>query len=300
MKRREWPYKLFALLLTVHTFANAEEDCCGRGVDHFWEVSASADVVDDSRITTPGFQDQHIFFSLADVALTYTKLFGCEHDGGAFIGIGYSDNIIRFRQNPNFRQTHFNNLNVDIGGFSSHFPGWLWKTDLGANFDLDAGTVSKYTLYSMTIWGRYALYPCLGVHMGMIVVTGLEKNKAWPIIGIDYNWRDTIKLSLVYPVDISAIYLFSESWSAGFAQRFFWTRHRAGQNEPVPRSLVEYRNTGTEARLTYTRSPVAYVSVHAGYAYGQDLIITDDLGCNGTHYKFDGAPYVGGDISIKF
>jgi hypothetical protein len=301
VKRSLCAYVLLFLGLSINGFANCEDDCDAcASPDRFWEMSVTADVVGNARFRTPGFENQHFLFSLAEIDLTYTRLFGCDQDGGLFIGLGYINNVIRWKQNPNFDQRSFNNIAFNIGGFSAHFPGWLWKTDIGFTFDLDACKVAKYTLYSLMIWGRYTLYPELGVHMGMIVVTGLDKNKAWPIIGIDYLWRDWIKINLVYPVDISLLLLFSEGWSAGIAQRFFWTRHRVGANEPVPESLVEYRNTGTEARITYTCAPMASISLHGGWAYGQDLIITDRLGNNGTHYKFKGAPYVGGDILIRF
>lgn len=276
--------------------ANPEES----GRDAFWDLSASGDVIENSNITTGGYQGQHIRFALAETSLSYNKLLGCDRDMGIFFGIGYSNNLIRWKQNPNFNQEYFNNLNVDIGGFSTHFPCWLWKWDLGAAFDLDHMKVAQYTLYSGTLWGRYELYDNVGLHMGAIVTTGLHKNKAWPIIGLDYTWRKCLKLSLVYPVDMSAMYNIADCWALGVAQRFFWTRHRVGLHEPVPRALVEYRNSGTEGRLTYKCDPGIYASVHAGYAYGNDLIITNQLAKDGTHYKFDGAAYYGVDVTVKF
>lgn len=298
---------LATLLLATSAIADAPYDLqydsldsMDTKVDHFWEIDGNVDFVGPARFTTPGVTKDHVDYHLWEVQLKYMQLLGCECDCGMFLGVGYANTGIRWKQNPNFHQDIFNNLCVDIGGFSSHFPGWLWKVDIGACFDADQWEVARYTLYSFTLWGRYELYPCLGVHMGVIAATGLYKDKTWPIIGIDYKWGERIKLNLVYPVDMSALYLLNDNWQIGVAQRLFWTRHRVGADEPVPRSLVEYRNTGTEARVVWIWDPILNVSAHAGYAWGNDLIITDQNDRNGTHYKFDGSYYFGGDLSFKF
>lgn len=302
MKRRQYFFGWFFLVLSPQCCAEVccENSCDPCKPDHFWEISANTDYIGPSRFSTGGYTDQHVNYHFAEATLKYTHLFGCDRDVGLFMSAGYATTGISWKQNPNFHQETFQNLCVDIGGFSAHFPDWLWKFDLGACFDADQWAWANYTLYSITLWGRYSIYPYLGMHLGMIAATGLDKDKTWPIIGIDYTWNDTIKINLVYPVDMSALYIISKNWQVGVAHRLFWTRHRTGPGEPVPRSLVEYRNTGTEGRITFTYDQTVNISAHAGWAWGNDLIITDQNDHNGTHYKFDGSYYVGGDFSFKF
>lgn len=288
---------------SVQAFVDSGPGPCAEGrpcVDHFWEIAAEGDVIGGSRITTEGFEDQRIHFAFGEATLGYTQLLGWDRDCGLSADIGYAYNRIGWEQNPSFHQQNFNNLILDLGGFSAHLPGWIWKVNFGFQFDLDHFEVAKRTLYSFTLWGRYSLSPCLGVHLGVIATTGLDKDKAWPVVGFDYAWTDRIKINLVYPVDLSASYLIDPHWSVGIAQRIFWTRHRTGADEPLSRALVEYRNTGTEARLVFLSLPGIALSIHGGWAWGQDLIIGNQNGDDNTHYKFDGAPYGGLDISLKF
>lgn len=270
------------------------------GVDHFWEATGYFDYVGKSKITTPGYEGQFIHFHQGRVGAGYTGFLGCECDCGLYASIDYANTYIHWKQNPSFNQNNFDNLWFNFGGFSSHFPGWLWKTNIGVRLDLNVGKLANYSMYSLTMWGRYQVYPCFAFHTGIIAVTGLCKDKAWPIIGVDYTWGKALKISLVYPVDISISYQLSPSWSIAVAERFFWTRHRTGEKQPVPRAIVEYRNSGQEGRLTYTYGKSASASIHAGYANGQDLIIGNSLGSQNTHYKFRGAPYAGGDFNFKF
>lgn len=276
----------------------------------FMDLSASFDVVGKAHFTRKGMRDETLRFALGGGGLRYVQFIGCRRQFAATVALDYFDNLLDWKQNFYFSQTHFHNLALGIGGL---YQGdtWLWKFNIGASFDLDVGRVGGYTLYSAQIWGRYSMSPCLGLHLGVIGVTGLHENRAWPIVGFDYTWRERWKLRLIYPVDLSLFYAFTPNWSVGVVHRLFWVRHRVAPSKRHGGAFVEYRNRGTELALKYEYDPIFQISIHAGYTHGGELCLSQAALCKREEFHrrrfkgyqdldFGGSGYVGGYLSLKF
>ena len=284
----------------------------------YMELSGSFDGIGKARFTKKGIRDETLQFALGGGGLRYVQFLGCRREFAATMAIEYFDNLLKWRENPFFHQSHFHNLAVSVGSVYMG-PTWLWKFNVGASFDLDVGRIGGYTLYSAQIWGRYSMNDCLGLHLGVIGITGLHENRAWPIIGIDYVWRERWKIHLIYPVDLSIFYAFNCHWSVGVVHRLFWVRHRVAPPkrdpeliEQRPGAFVEYRNRGTELALRYEYDPVLQVTFHVGYAHGGELCLSEAALCGRRgefhrrrfkvyeSFSFDGSGYVGGQLSLKF
>lgn len=284
---------------------------------HYMDFSGFFDSIGEAHFTKKCMRDHTLRFALGGVGLRYVQFLGCRRHYAATMAIDYFDNLIDWKKNCYFSKTHFHNLAVSVGGI---YQGetWLWKCNIGASFDLDAGRIEGYTLYSAQLWGRYSMSRCLGLHLGVVGITGLHENRAWPIVGFDYTWRERWKLRLIYPVDLSLFYAFNCNWSVGIVHRLFWVRHRV---EPSRKSssggenvgsFVEYRNRGTELALRYEYDPVFQVTLHVGYAHGGELSVCKaalfrrDGAFHRRRFKryesfdFDGSGYAGGQFSLKF
>lgn len=278
---------------------------------HYMELSGSFDGVGKAHFTKKGLRDETLRFSLGGGGLRYVQFLGCRRQFAATAAIEYFDNLLDWKNNSYFSQKHFHNLAVSVGGV---FQGedWLWKGNIGASFDMDVGQVGGYTLYSAQLWGRYAMTPLLGLHIGVIGITGLHENRAWPIIGFDYTWREKWKLRLIYPVDLSLFYMLNCHWSVGVVHRLFWVRHRVAPSKQFPGAFVEYRNRGTELAVRYEIDPFLQLNVHVGYSHGGELCLSESAFCGRAgqfhrrrfkrceSFSFGGSGYVGGQLSLKF
>lgn len=303
--------------VNVESVQDMTEEASQNIPNHFMEASGSFDYISNAKFTKRGYTDQSITFALGGTGLRYVQFLGCSRQFAVTAAVDYFDNLLKWKENPYFSQDHFHNLAFSVGGM---FQGetWLWKCNLGASFDLDAGKIGGYTLYSGQLWGRYSMTPNLGLHVGAIGITGLHENRAWPIFGFDYTWREKWKLRLIYPVDISLFYSFNCNWSLGVVHRLFWVRHRIqprkNQIEGLERNsgaFVEYRNRGTEIALRYEYDPVFQVTVHAGYAHGGEVCLSEASCCDRVEFHrrrfkgyrsfcFDNSAYIGGQASLKF
>lgn len=294
------------------------EENQGNLPNHYMDFSASTDFLAKANFTKKGLRDETLRFALTGTGLRYVQFFGCHREVAATFAIDYFDNLLDWKNNPYCSQSHFHNLALSVGAL---YQGetWLWKYNFGASFDLDAAQVGGYTLYSAQIWGRYSMTPALGLHLGAIGITGLHKNRVWPIVGFDYTWRERWKLHLVYPVDLSLFYVMNSHWSVGVVHRAFWVRHRVAAHnkkgldviETKPGAFVEYRNQGTELALRYEYDPIFQITVHAGYAHGGELCLSEATFCGKEEFHrrrfrlhesldFDGSGYIGGQLSLKF
>jgi len=267
-------------------------------VTSFWEWSSSGDYIGTSRFTTEEVSNQSMGFRQVQSTLSYNRFLNCFD--AVSVGAGYSNVGIRWNDNPRFQQRSFDNVFLTIGAQSTRYRGWLWQGNFTARFNTDVGRISHHVLYTGALWGRYELVPCYGMHTGFFAETGLRKDKVWPILGFDKQITKQLKLYAVYPFEASATYDFCGPWSVAAATKFFRSRHRLAPGEELSNGLIEYRNIGSEFRVMYECPPCVSAQLHVGHTYGGELVVADHRDKNSTHYKFRAAPYVGGELSLKF
>jgi hypothetical protein len=263
-----------------------------------WELKADVEATGNAGIESSPFKGGHVRYSDAEVIGYYNKTIN--DDSGIIFGAGYSGTNIHWEQNPFFRKNHFNNLILNLSGYTTYINNWLWQGGIGASIDADTWGWANYNLYSFTLWGRYAYCDTLGVHVGLVTQTGIKKDKVQPIIGVDFFLSNCWKINLIYPVNMSIVYIINQDWSVALAGRVFEDRHRVGRNEFLSRAIVEYRNTGTELALNYTWAPHLSANVHVGSALGGDLKICNSNNDALTHLKLKPTAYVGGALDLKF
>lgn len=264
----------------------------------FFEVKGQYDVTGQAKVTSFPFIGDHIRFEEADLNAYYTHRLGC--NSALTIGLGDSLIGVFWKNNPFFRENHFNNFVLSLSGFSEGMENWFWQGGFSSATDTRVWNWRDYTIYTGTVWGRYTYCEDVGVHVGLIGQTGIDKNKMQPILGIDFSMFEKFKINLIYPVNMSIAYSLTNYWALSVAARIIETRHRVGVNEPLSRGIFEYRNVGAEFGVSYLYEPLATINVHVGSMLGGDLKITNQNNRGAIHVKQDPSYYVGGAFEFKF
>lgn len=264
---------------------------------HF-ELKSSIDVTGQGKINSSPFKGEHIRFGEGQVCAYYT--FPCYRATAISVGAGYSETAVIWKRNPFFRETHYNNFLLSLNAYSEAICDWIWQGGFSIAVDSDEWNWSDYALYTTTLWGRYNYQENLGIHIGFIEQSGIRKDRMFPIIGVDFTMWEDWKVNLVYPVNMSLVYNMTDELSIALAGRIFNSRHRVGENEPLPRGIFEYRNVGAELGLSYSPGVFANANVHVGSALGGDLKVTNKNNHNATHVKFNNTLYIGGLLEFKY
>ncbi len=281
--------------ITGDTAKESEENA---DVVSFWQFSAAGDYIKQSHFRTGLLPGQKIGFYESEELLAFNHYL--DRHNVVSLGLAYGNTGIQWAENPFFHHHSFEDFSVTAAWQNTSFQSWLWRAIFTARFSSSARRVPDYVQYTQTLWGRYDLSSCYGVHCGYIAETGLSKDTVWPIIGFDYKYSDCIKFYAVYPIEASATYTFSKPWGVELAAKQFRYRQRMRVNEPLSKGLFEYRNFGTELRLVYEIKPLVSANVHIGQAWGGELRIANHKNQNQNHYKFRTAPYVGGEVTVRF
>ena len=247
---------------------------------------------------TPSVQGQQLHYAEYDVGLSYTQ--PCSEVWGLIFGAGWIGTTVAWAENPFFTETRFNYINGQIGGFTKAFPDWTWTATFGLFFDTEQFSLVDYTLYQLSVWGKYAWFECLEFDIGFIFEAGLDKQKVWPIFGLVWNLSEFWHINAVYPVLINIERDFWRYWSMGVGLQFLRNRHRVGQNEPDPRSIFEYHTWGCEGNLSFKPGKNFYVVGYCGSTLRGDLKITNSSNSHGQHFKFKAAPYGGVTAVLSF
>jgi len=243
----------------------------------------------------------NVHFATGEAELSFIFYYNECHQEGLNLTLSYQNTYLNWKNNPFFGQTDYNTVSVVLGGFSKRACDWLWQAQAAANFDnVEHWDWDDYMNYDLLLWGRYDWSDTIGLHIGVLAQTGMKIDRVYPIVGIDWRYSQQMKLSLVFPVNISATYNFTPCWSIALAGRFFDQRHRVGKNATLSKGLWSYRTAGGELALNYAAGKWLEANIHGGYSMGGRIKIADRGYHNRKRYRFDGAPYAGADISMKF
>ncbi|MDR3624454.1 MAG: hypothetical protein P4L16_04870 [Chlamydiales bacterium] len=247
-----------------------------------------------------GNHDQHIHYADGQVEGLYgVKL---SENSAAFVNVGAGFDRIKWDQNPYFVKEYFPCVNVGISGYTTSVRNWIWMAGINCQYDTNAGIVHRFTRasrYGALLWGRYTYDKCLGLHLGVLIFTGIRKTNAYPIIGFDYTLSSKWKINGIFPLNMAVIYSFTDVWSLSFAGRPFIARHRLSSNQPIQNGIFEYRNYGAELSLNFDKCGLFW-QLYAGYSFGGTLKTEDSNGNEIAYTRYDGAPYVGANILWRF
>jgi hypothetical protein len=264
---------------------------------------ANYDYIQDTRFERNNHEDeehQRFRFALAQAELSAVFYYDACHQEGANVSLGYTNNLLDWKENPFFDQTDFNTVELNLGFFSKRLKNWFWQAQATINFDVDHWNFSDYTYYDLTLWGRYECSSHIGIHAGAIVQTGMKLDRVYPIFGFDWKFADKWTLNLVYPVNIALVYQYSDNWSFSAAGRFFSVRHRVAKDEQLSRGLIRYTNYGAEFMVKYETSENFWADIHAGYAGEANIRIANRQNDHAHHFHVKGAPYVGAELAVRF
>lgn len=267
-----------------------------EGIFH---LSAKADWVQQAGIDKRGFHHNHVKFNEAGVQGTAIVYYNEHCKEGLALGVGFDHVYFSWNKNFYFHRKDFNDVSFTLSAFSERLSDWLWQAQLSVNCDAKYWSISEYTNYDFFLWGRYEYCCNVNLHAGFFAQTGMKIDHIYPIIGFDWTINDRWKLNCVFPFNMSLVYTYNENWSAALAGRIFDVRYRVGKHEPLSKGLFEYRNKGVELAIHYDTKMIS-ANIHGGSTFGGQFKISNHNNKHKKHFNLDAAPYVGGEISMKF
>lgn len=266
-----------------------------------FEIQLTTDYISKAHFDKRCFRNQYLIYQDSHIdgaaVVYYNKC--CKE--GLRLTLSYDTTLFDWHHNPFFHKKHFNTISVGLQGFSQRVCGWLWKAQVLMNLDTKhTSNPSLYANYDFLLWGRYDYCPGIGIHTGFLAQTGMKIDRVYPIIGVDWQVDPSLKLNVVYPVNLSAVYTISPCWTAAIAGRCFDRRQRVGKDEPLKRGLWAYRAKGVEAALNYYFNSWLKINAHVGRSFGAKITISDRHHNHKEHFRLKGSRYIGGEITANF
>lgn len=255
---------------TIVPFGEASLDSSGP-----FTIEANYDWIGQSKFTSKRLRHDHIRFNEGQAEAGMVFYYDKECREGARFDLNYTFTNLDWKENPNFHESHFNTIGFSLGFLTNRLCRWLWKAQVRLNIDADHFNFNEYSTWDILFWGRYEYIEDVHIHLGFVALTGMKIDRIYPILGFDWRFAEYWKLNLVFPMNLSLKYCISQSWTASLAARFFDSRHRAGEHEPLPQSIWEYRNSGLELAIDYLWDPYLKVNLHGGTTFGGDAAHSD-------------------------
>lgn len=294
----------FVLSSPFCLFANLEDDDYGSEEitkpKSPFSVIASYDAIGKSKFSKKRIDDQHIRFSEGNVTAALGFYYNEEYDEGAAVSLGYTFTQMQWKENPFFDQDDFHTLNVNLAGFTRRVCNWYWKAIVIMDIDAREWDITDYSTYDMILWGRYQYCKDVHLHIGIVGQTGMKMDRVYPILGFDWKINRKWMLNAVFPMNVSIAYSITEELSVSLAGRSFDSRQRVGKDEPLSKAVFRYQNIGAELGMTYDNSSWIEANIHAGATLGGKLRIASRHNKHPKHFDFKSAPYVGGELTMKF
>ena len=265
-----------------------------------FRLESEFDSIAKAGINTKGFRGQGLTFGQASVS--GSTIFWANVPSREFYSVaaGYSYTHLCWDGNPYFCQDNFNEASLALQFYSNRLYDWIWQGKVGFNIDLDHCDFNHYLTIDMLLWGRYDFCDTLGIHIGILALTGMKMDRIYPIIGIDWMLNPYWKVNAIFPMNVSLEYRHSKQLTPYIGLRFFDIRHRTGPSEPLPKALVSYKNISCEGGLQYHCSSWLEANLHGGTTVGGKLRIADKDNRNPHHFKLNPSVYVGGELVVKF
>ena len=158
-------------------------------------------------------------------------------------------------------------------------------------------------------WGgvaavTYASAPRQLIGLGASVFNGLEKNRVYPIILIDWQLSDKLRLANPLsagptgPAGLEIVYALGGGWEVAAGGAYRSLRFRLDRDLPVaPSGVGEYTGVIGFGRLSYRFSPKVSLDLHAGGVFRTNVVLYDAGG--NTVVSEDGKNAPIGALSFK-
>lgn len=262
-----------------------------------FSFSAFIDGTSKAKINKGFYKDDKFQFAVANVEGSFVYYYNPVYEEAANVSLAYMKSYFGWAENPWFEQTHFDTLTLSFGGITNRVDRWTWRSQVQFNYDGFDKISASYFNYNLMLWGRYALYQDIGIHMGFFLETGMRMDHIYPILGFDWKISEKWRLSAVFPTDMILEYKYTRNWTFAIAGRTFSNRHRAEPHEN--QNLVRYTNFGLEAMVKYMRYGIV-ANVHAGVTTGGRLRLANKFNHHPDTLHLDPAGYVGAAIDAKY
>ncbi len=252
----------------------------------------------NAKFTTPEVEGEKLKYEQYDANFTFTRPFSeiC----GMIFAAGWVGTEVNWKENPDFNETHFDYINLTLGGFTKAFNKWTWTLTASAFFDTAEFSLVDYTLYQALLWGKYRMRDNFELDFGFLLEAGLNKDKIWPILGFIYSPCERLRLHAVYPIDMILEYDVHEKIMIAGAIRILRNRHRVKSDEPLPRAVFQYQSWGGEFDLQYQPLKRIFIRGYIGSTLGGDLKISNSDDKHATHFKFNPSMYGGVSGVLSF
>jgi hypothetical protein len=266
-----------------------------------FDLTATFDHIHASKFSSPHVR-RHDSLSFTDSNVLANYKQELSEKNGLEYGIGYNNVHFGWDKHPKLEEKNIHNLLLSFGGYTKERENWRWNGKVYLQMNTEHLSLSRYTLFRGFLHGVYDWKKDIRLHTGLEGVTGMRYTRIWPVIGFDWKYSPKIHFNVILPSNISAIYSFTDRFSAVAAVRFFLSRQRLGNHEHhhLKRALIAYRNTGLELGLNYQIAEKLLANVHVGEAFGGRLRVSRRNDSHRHHYKLNAAPYLGAALQVSF
>jgi hypothetical protein len=264
-----------------------------------FRLSARTDWLGQAKLQKHRYRHQHVDFHISDVKGDAVLYFNPEYSEGFGVALDYDNMYFKWNRNKYFKRTNFNEVSLTAFAFTNRAARWSWQFHATMNWDTKYNNFSNYTNYDLLLWGRYEQTCSLGLHGGVLALTGMKIDRIFPIIGFDWKYNENWKINAIFPLNLSIVYTINDHWNCAVAGRFFEVRRRLSKHDNLSQGLFQYRNKGIELALNYEGESFT-ANIHGGITAGGEFILSNNHNKHKRHYDLGTAGYVGGELAYKF
>lgn len=134
-----------------------------------------------------GFKNTHLDYSEGCAAAFVNFYLHENHQLSFQAGVCRMD--LDWKQNPQFRKKHFDDLVLSLGYVTQALENWRWVLSAGVHTDVDYFDFDKHAFYTGMIWGRNRYNDNLGFHLGVLGQKGVKSSYVYPIFGFDWQFH---------------------------------------------------------------------------------------------------------------
>lgn len=267
-----------------------------------WIVEGLFRQTGKASFDTEEVKNTHLKYTEGRASLSYSIF--ANRENAITAELGYLYHFLDWKDNPVFTEGTYQNALASLSWLSYSLERWRWIVNLGAMADaqdLDFGHTG--VLYGL-IWGTFAYTENLKLHFGMISNKGIENSYTMPVIGFDYSFAESWKITLLYPAEFSLRYTFSPHFSTALTYQPFGVLYRLSRR--IRGGIGIYQDgiwqsqiNGVEWDLDFKQNSFS-IGLAAGVTTGGWLLARDSENHHTTYYKLDSAPYASAKMAWAF
>lgn len=278
-------------------------DYCFVDKKNPWHFDGEYRDVGKAKFRTCSVQGSHAAYEDAHAFLYYSHF--PSTNNSLTWKVGYSFLDFNWLKNPHFHESAYHFANASIGWVSNSIRNWRWILSAATSVDAQTFDFGESGVYYGLMWGRYRYSHTLGMHIGWAGYVGVENGYFLPIVGIDWQATEKLKINAIFPVNCSIEYYFNEYWKtalevASFGRPYRFPIRIHGGSGHFRNGIFEIYSIGTELNVKFFTGNAFWTSFGGGWNYGGWILIKNHDNEHGKYYKFNGAPYVQAQLAFSF